>query len=698
MHKEKKRGSTQLGLVIRKGLMTTLDAEARTMVVTAASETPAMVFDWDTAEMVKETLLVSGFQMPANGKQVPLLDSHNRNSVMDVLGSATEFKADGGMVSSLCKFANTDEAIRAMGLYRDGHLTDVSVGYTIDDHEMIPEGKKKTIKGQEYAGPMRLVKKWTIKELSLVPIGADPVAKARAEKSKQEVPMNEFQKWLLERGLSEKTLTKEQLTGLQKDFDTIKAARAANAIKPVSVLTPKSIAPVTAAPVKVPDDPAEKERAEKERAEKEIIEKIRQIELVGRGLGIPQPTIDVIKYTAKDEQEAARAFMKHLAANHPPVPTDIRMLADSETKFRAAASDGLLLSAGIRFKNPAPGADQLSRLGFESMARECLRRKGIDTNMMNKEEILRRAHQMSRGAFPGNDSADFPNILSSSANKAVMVGYGQQPTTYQIWCKIANIRDFKSNSRVRLSDIGVLQQITAQGELKRSAMSETSESYRIYTYGKILGITREMQINDDLNVFSDLFLPFGISSARTVNAVPYAILEANAPLSDTGTLFNTTALTTPGGHANQSSVGGNPSSTTVSAGRAAMRKQTGPNGMKLNIQPQYALVGADNADNMVVVLTSTTLPQVEMPAGTTNPNLNVAIPVVDAEITGNKWFLAANPILVPTVEVGFLNGQQTPTTELRQVSGDILGTDLWCYIDFNAKALSFEGLYYNQGA
>jgi len=40
------------------------------------------------------------------------------------------------------------------------------------------------IDGKEYEGPLKVSTRWALKELSLAPIGADPLAKARAEQPK----------------------------------------------------------------------------------------------------------------------------------------------------------------------------------------------------------------------------------------------------------------------------------------------------------------------------------------------------------------------------------------------------------------------------------------------------------------------------------------------------------------------------------
>ena len=55
-----------------------------------STELPATVFDWDEYDFVSEVLLANGMMVPASG-QVPLLDSHNRQSALDVLGHVRDF-------------------------------------------------------------------------------------------------------------------------------------------------------------------------------------------------------------------------------------------------------------------------------------------------------------------------------------------------------------------------------------------------------------------------------------------------------------------------------------------------------------------------------------------------------------------------------------------------------------------------------
>jgi hypothetical protein len=147
------------------------------------TEAPATVFDWERFDFVSEILLMDGLVLPAT-KQVPLLDSHSRYSVDDILGSVTDIReAEAGgyaAVDGLVRFASDERAQRVLQLVRDGHLTDGSVGYRVDRAVWIPEGEQAAIRGRVFEGPVKVSHKWSLKEFSATPIGADALAKVRS--------------------------------------------------------------------------------------------------------------------------------------------------------------------------------------------------------------------------------------------------------------------------------------------------------------------------------------------------------------------------------------------------------------------------------------------------------------------------------------------------------------------------------------
>lgn len=158
-------------------------AEDGSLTWTLTTEQPATVFDWDRWDFVDEVLLMDGLVLPGI-KQVPLLDSHNRGTVDDHLGSVTAFAVStaGGhrAIDGSVRFAADDKSQRTLQKVLDGHITDGSVGYRVLKSIWIPEGTEATVKGRTFAGPVKVSHEWSLKEFSITPIGADTLAKVRS--------------------------------------------------------------------------------------------------------------------------------------------------------------------------------------------------------------------------------------------------------------------------------------------------------------------------------------------------------------------------------------------------------------------------------------------------------------------------------------------------------------------------------------
>ena len=172
------RGLTSRAMTLRAR---TVDEEERTVEAVMTTEEPTTVFDWSRYGPIEEVLLMSGARYPP---QVPLLHAHSRYSLDDILGSTRDIRLDGSKMRGRLHFADDEDVERYWQKIVQGHVTDVSIGYRVDESTEVPAGESKKIKGREYTakkGPLRVTTKWTLRELSVVPIGADPKAKLREE-------------------------------------------------------------------------------------------------------------------------------------------------------------------------------------------------------------------------------------------------------------------------------------------------------------------------------------------------------------------------------------------------------------------------------------------------------------------------------------------------------------------------------------
>jgi len=156
------------------------DPATRSFVTVSSTETPAEVFDWERFEYVQEILVADGGEFP---ERCPLLDSHNRFRSVDVIGSAIEPKRVGEGWEQRGVFVEGDPEVERIAVrVRDGHITDVSIGYEVLDFVDIPAGQTQEINGRSYTAgerTLRITTKWRVRELSITPIGADEKAKIR---------------------------------------------------------------------------------------------------------------------------------------------------------------------------------------------------------------------------------------------------------------------------------------------------------------------------------------------------------------------------------------------------------------------------------------------------------------------------------------------------------------------------------------
>ncbi len=167
------------GFEIPEGKPETFDDESNSVRVVAVTENPVRIWDWQYQDFIDEILLIKGLMLPPSRK-VPLLDSHNRSSVQSVLGSARRFVPNGDILECDVFFSGTSAGKNAAQNVKEGHLTDFSVGYLPIESKYLKEGEIDEIDGKILHGPLKITKKWMLKELSITPIGADQYATARS--------------------------------------------------------------------------------------------------------------------------------------------------------------------------------------------------------------------------------------------------------------------------------------------------------------------------------------------------------------------------------------------------------------------------------------------------------------------------------------------------------------------------------------
>jgi len=337
---------------------------------------------------------------------------------------------------------------------------------------------------------------------------------------------------------------------------------------------------------------------------------------------------------------------------------------------------------------------QYRGMSLLEMGREFLEAHGQSTRGLDR---LALATRMLTFRAPGyNTTADFPSLFANVANKRLRNAYDENPGTYGIWARRApNAPDFKNISVVQLSGAPELLQTNEHGEFKYGTMKDGAETYAVVTYGRIVALTRQAIINDDLRGFDRLVSAFGASARRLENRTVYSQLTANAALSDGVALFHATHtnLGTGAGSALQFSA--------LASGRTAMRTQKGLQSEELNIAPSYLIVPAALEQTAYQLTSSNYTPATkteinEFRAGGRTALEPIVEPLLDSTSATN-WYLAAANSQVDTVEYTYLDGAEGPVIE-SEMGFEVDGISYKCRLDFAAKAVDFRGLYKANGA
>jgi len=435
------------------------------------------------------------------------------------------------------------------------------------------------------------------------------------------------------------------------------------------------------------------------------------------------PSYDALKAECKSRGstvEQTRTAIFELMNQEPEGQTASRSAPDSEGRTRApviqagqderekyfeGAERALEFKVGLiqgREATNEMSKNEFAYLSMPELAREYLRRSGIDTTGMSRYDVVGYALRpdMAPGGrrdLVGHGPSDFTNLLANTAGKSLMMGFNETDETWNVWTRTGNLPDYKQQDRVNMSNFGDLEEIPAGGEYKAGTMSDLVEYIKARKYGRLFGIYREALLGDDLDGLSRAPRAMGRAASRKIGDLVYAVLTGNPTLNQDNTaLFDA-------GHSNLGTAGA-PSTTTLDEARKLMALQSDPSDSShgLNIRPAFLIVPVGLETTANILRQSERDPAEGATTSFYAPNTFagtfqvVADPRLDAD-SATQWYMAASPSVTDTVEVGFVNGQQEPTLESRD-GWTIDGIEYKTRIEVGVSPLDFRGLFRNAGA
>ena len=218
--------------------------------------------------------------------------------------------------------------------------------------------------------------------------------------------------------------------------------------------------------------------------------------------------------------------------------------------------------------------------------------------------------------------------------------------------------------------------------IRRVNVGEEAYKNRVETYGRMIALTRQMIINDDLGAFLQIPRIIGRMSALKREEAVFELLLTNP-----NDFFGT-------GH--QNFLSGADTALSIAALTVAEQKfldQVDADGKPILLSPAILLVPTSLKVAAQQLMTETRVNETTAqgkpsPAG--NPHVGkwrpLASPYLNAQgLTGSSakaWYLFANPADVAAMEIAYLRGRRTPTIESGETSFNTLGMQWRGYFDF----------------
>nr|DAH84048.1 MAG TPA: major capsid protein [Caudoviricetes sp.] len=648
---------------------------------------------------------LAGMEIP---ESVPLLTNHENktDSRIGIISAAVRnnvLEITGEIVS------DSRDAADIIAQGKAGADWQLSIGADVKECELVKGSRE--VNGQEVEGPFYHIKKSTLREVSVVAVGADAHTNMKvnakfnlvnqegeAMNNKSEAKSVSAVSTPNDAAPPEKKPEPEQKPGNPANKPGEPEKKSDNAEQKSGQAAAE--ATLSAIQASAGDVAATAREAAQNavKAERERISAIQAIcdgefpeierEAIAGGW-TPEVVTKKVLETIRAERPAANV---NISVKTAPEGGELRKTIEAAMCLRVGVSaDQLEKSYGA--KTVEAGMAEMD-MPLKQLLIECMKLDGIPYSRGFDNETIRAAFS----------SVSLPGILSNVANKKLLQSYEAQPIIAMKLCSTGDLNDFKENDRFRLTDVGDLLPIAADGEIKDGGLIEESAKNQLDTYGKKFCLTRKMIINDDLGAFMKVPTAMGNRAARLIDQLFFSRLLSNPAQADGKALFSTN-------HKNLLS--GATSALSADSLKKAIQlflDQVDADGQPISVEPKYLLVPTALKHLAIELTQGATL----IMSGTDNavrPALNVLsdenLQVISSPYLGNSayegssqtgWYLFGDPKTVDTWEIGFLKGKRTPTVERGETDFNTLGLWFRVYFDLGVREQDHRGMVKANGA
>lgn len=642
-----------LPLQSRSFKVVNVNVEERTVDLVATTEYPVQRWDWDAWRLFNEVLAIesSAINMERMNNNAPLLDSHQSWNLKDQLGVVVKGWIEGSELKATVRFSKREDVEPIFQDVVDGIICNVSIGYTvqkylIEEHE---EGQTPTYRATS----------WTPHEVSLVPIPADPNAGIRSSTRPNDLPHSNI--IYQERA---KTMPQDENLEVPATQETTTTATA----------TPTE-------PVVTQSVDTEAVRQQAVQAENQRIQSIRA--LCGTH-GLARDFEDSLVQPEITIDKARSMILDHLAERSGQIHAQPRGDSiDQRVEVRQAIEESIL-ARSFSLDNVSEQARGYRGMTLVDLARDSIERAGGNTRGMSQSQIVQLAlsGRTERGM---HTTSDFPIALANVGNRAIEQGYTGAGQTFWPLVKRKTAPNFKEMQSVRFGNGIKLELLPESGQYKPATINDAVQrGFKLDTYGRLLTVSRQAIINDDIGIFDQVFKGFGKSSANLESDMVWALIIGNAKTPDGKPLFD----------ASHNNMGTGPITIeNIDLLDQLIGKQTDPNTKDfISLYGEYLIVPRAQLLAVRKLLGFYTPTK----ADDVNPLPTYSI-ISDPRLKDSKeWMLAAGPNQAPGIELLYLEGEEGIQTETQE-GFDVDGVSIKARLDFACTVADYRFIAKSSG-
>jgi hypothetical protein len=636
-------------------------------------------YDWWTETAYEEELEVTTEAVDMSrfdAGTVQVLDGHRTyGGVNAILGIAIRGSIENGEGKATLKLSTRPEMAGIVADIRAGIIRAISFGYSISKYEIT----RAIDRTDGINMPLYRAVAWQPNEISFVTVPADADASTRSQ------PSNGNPCEFITRAPAQSSTHQEpsMTIATQPGASTTAPAdhtRSADTTVPAPV--------TTTTPPPAADDAATRAATEAAARAADITEICTRHSVGHLAAGLIR--------SGNSVDQARTAVLEELARNDAGTGghRNVRIVTvTDEHQTRMAGIEEAMMNRVDARSALTDNGRQFRSLSLIEIGRDFLETRGVQTRGMTRMQVATEMLHYRSGA---HSTSDFAALFANVANKRMRAAYEENQGTYTQWARRApNAPDFKNINIVQLSGAPDLLRTNEAGEFTYGTMKDAGMSYALVTYGRMVALTRQAIINDDLRAFERLVTAFGASSSRLENRLVYSQLTANPNMGDATPLF----------HADHGNLGTGAGSalqlSALKSGRTAMRLQKGLQKEELNLAPNFLIVPASLEQDAYQLTSSNYTPAKQVDVNEFRQGGRTSLepiiePILDAS-SAASWYLASNNSQVDTVEYCYLDGAEGPVIDT-QNGFEVDGVTWKCRLDFAATVVDHRGLYKGAGA